>query len=89
MSQTIIGLKELRENTETYIKRASLGHTFMVMRRSRPVFKIVPPEDDDESGWETVIDFTKIRKGGVPTSEILEAMASMRKRDGSNKKGSS
>ena len=50
----------------------------MVMRRSQPIFKIIPPEEDDERGWETVIDFTKIRKGGVPIDEVLEKMRVLR-----------
>ena len=32
------------------------------------------PTDKDESMWETVIDFTKIRKGGIPAEEVLKAL---------------
>jgi hypothetical protein len=31
---------------------------------------------DDEEGWESVIDFTKIRKGGIPVEELLEHLKS-------------
>lgn len=66
----IIGLKDLRENTDTYLAQIKKGHSFLVLRRSEPVFKI-SPVDDDEDLWEKVIDFTKIKKGGVPLDQIL------------------
>lgn len=65
----IIGLKELRENIDSYIAGVARGKSFIVVRRSKPVFKIAPP--DEEELWETVIDFTRIRKGGVPAEEVL------------------
>ena len=40
------------------------------MRRSKPVFKIGPLSEEQEN-WETVVDFTKIKKGGVPISDVL------------------
>ena len=66
----IVGLKELREDMETYIARVDQGESFTVVRRSRPVFKIAPV-DEEESGWETVVDFTQFRKGGVPIDEVI------------------
>ncbi|HEY4488910.1 MAG TPA: type II toxin-antitoxin system prevent-host-death family antitoxin [Candidatus Paceibacterota bacterium] len=74
----IIGLKELRENTETYIKRVGKGESITVVRRSTPLFRLTPI-DDDEMGWETVIDFTTINPRGVSGKEIL---AALRKLDG-------
>ncbi|MFA5022818.1 MAG: hypothetical protein WC385_02975 [Candidatus Paceibacterota bacterium] len=66
----IIGLKDLRENTDTYLAQIKKGHSFLVMRRSEPVFKI-SPTDESEEVWERVIDFTKIKKGGVALDQIL------------------
>ena len=71
-NQTIVGLKELRENMESYIKRVGKGETITVMRRSAPIFNISPV--DDESGWETVIDFTEINPRGVPAEDVLKAI---------------
>ncbi len=68
----IVGLKELREDMETYIARVDKGESFTVVRRSRPVFKIAPV--DEESGWETVVDFTQIDKKGVLAEEVLAAL---------------
>jgi len=65
----IIGLKELRENVGMYADKVKRGMSFVVVRRSKPLFKITPI--DDEENWETVIDFTKMRKGGVPIKDIL------------------
>lgn len=74
IQKNIVGLKELRENMETYIKRVQKGESLTVVRRSEPVFRITPVDTDDEAGWETVIDFTKIRKGGVPAEEVQTAI---------------
>jgi len=68
----IVGLKELRENTERYITQVRKGQSFVVVRRSTPVFKITPPLTTDEGAWETVVDFTKIKKGGIELGELLD-----------------
>ena len=56
---------------EKYISRVGKGESLTVIRRTEPVFRITPVDSDDESGWETVIDFTKIKKGGVDIDELL------------------
>ncbi len=70
MKNALIGLKDLRENTEDYIAQIQKGETFIVMKRSMPVFKISPP-DECSDFWEPVIDFTKIKKGGVSLKSLL------------------
>ena len=66
---TIIGLKELRTNVDSFIAQVRKGKSFIVVRRARPVFKISPPEDAGH--WESIIDFTKIRKGGIPLKDTI------------------
>jgi prevent-host-death family protein len=70
---TIVGLKELRENLETYISKVKKGDSFIVVRKSKPVFRI-SPMDDDASLWEPVIDFTKIKKCGVSITDLLSRL---------------
>ena len=70
MTTTIVGLRELREHTEKYIGRVRRGESFIVARHSRPIFRITPADEND-SLWESVIDFTKLKKGGVPLAEVL------------------
>lgn len=72
MKNSVIGLKELRENVGNYISRARKGESFLVVRRSKPVFRISPPESED--AWKEVIDFTKIRKGGVSITDLLSRL---------------
>lgn len=71
-----VGLKELRENMETYIERVNNGESITVFRRSTPLFKLTPIEDD-ESEWETVVDFTKEFGEGVSVTELLASMKKM------------
>jgi antitoxin (DNA-binding transcriptional repressor) of toxin-antitoxin stability system len=74
---TIIGLKELRENTEHYIRAVGRGKSFSVVRRSRPIFTINPVDEDDDQFWDTVIDFEKIKPGGVPAGEVATILDKM------------
>ena len=69
-TQRILGLKELRENMQKYVSRVEKGESFIVVKKSKPVFKI-SSVDEDEGLWETVVDFTKLRKGGIPADELL------------------
>lgn len=72
MNNSIIGLKELRENMDNYISQVGRGKSFIVVRKSKPVFKLAPFDMwGDEGMWEKVIDFTKIKKGGVLLSDVL------------------
>ncbi len=70
--ENIATIKNLRENMQDYIQKIRDGQSFIVFKRSEPVFKISPV--DDEGQWETIIDFTKIQKGGVDLEEILKRL---------------
>jgi len=72
----IIGLKELRENTEHYIQRVNRGESITVVRRSTPLFRLTPI-DADESGWETIADFTSIDEKGISARDILASLRKM------------
>jgi len=66
--KNIISLKSLRQNMQTYAQKVQQGQSFIVLKRSKPLFKILPVED---STWEEVIDFTQIKKGGVDVKDLL------------------
>ncbi len=67
----LIGLKEFRENVESYTKKINQGQSFIVLEKSKPIFKISPI---DEGDWEEIIDFTKIKKGGVNINELISRL---------------
>ncbi len=77
----IIGLKDLRLNTGKYINRLNKGETFTVIRRSRPVFNMVPFDEDNDNLWETVVDFTKINKKGISIDEALKSLKRLNEQD--------
>lgn len=77
----IIGLKELRENIETYVARVQKGEHITVFRRSTPLFTLTPV-DAPETAWETVADFTTIDSDGVSAKDIL---ATLKKMHGKNR----
>ena len=72
----MVGLKELRENMETYIERVNKGESITVFRRTTPLFRITPVNAEEE-GWETVVDFTKETGRGVPVEQLLASMKRM------------
>lgn len=69
--ERLVGLKELRQNIDKYASCVRKGEGLIVMRKSKPLFKIVPLEEEE---WEEVVDFTKLRKGGVPMRDILSRL---------------
>ncbi|MDO8443789.1 MAG: hypothetical protein Q7S78_02305 [Candidatus Azambacteria bacterium] len=73
MENAIVGLKELRENMEKYASLIKRGRSFIVVKRSKPLFKI-SSVDEDDGLWETVIDFTRLRKGGISAEELLSRL---------------
>jgi antitoxin (DNA-binding transcriptional repressor) of toxin-antitoxin stability system len=78
-----IGVKELRLNMGKYASHVKRGDDFIVMKHNRPMFKLSRVTDPwgDEGEWETVVDLTKIRKGGVPAEDVLSALKSLEEED--------
>lgn len=85
MTEKIIGLKELRENMEKYAAQVQKGRSITVVKRSKPLFKLVPIDDDD-AGWESIIDFNEIRPGGVPAKEVLTVLDKLIREDEQTRK---
>lgn len=67
----IVGLKELRQNLEQYVHLVEQGKSILVVRRSKPLFRMAPVEEEE---WEEVIDFTTIKRGGVSIKELLSRL---------------
>ena len=69
--ENIINLKELRENMQRYAQKVQSGDSFIVFKRSKPLFRITPIET---GVWEEVVDFTKIKTGGVDLEDLLRRL---------------
>ena len=72
--ENIINLKKLRMNMDKYAKKVAKGDSFIIFKRSKPLFKICPISDKKKWEWEEVVDFTKIKKGGVDIDEVLSRL---------------
>jgi prevent-host-death family protein len=72
--EKIIGLKEFREKLPDYERQVAEGISFIVVKKSRPVFRISPVDQQSEDLWEEVIDFTKLHKGGVAIEDLLSRL---------------
>ena len=62
-----VGLREFRTGMDKYVRKASREEV-VVYKHSKPLFRLAT---FNEEPWEEVIDFTKIRKGGVVIEELL------------------
>ena len=72
MATHIIGLRDLRENTDKYIKAVDRGQSFTIVRRSRPVFKMVPVDQyGDEGVWKSLVNFRDKKGRGFPAEKLL------------------
>ncbi len=71
--ENIIGLKELRQKMSKYAQKVKEGYSFIVVKQSNPIFKITPLNEECDN-WETVADFTKIKKGGIEIKDILSRL---------------
>ncbi len=67
-----------------YAVKVQKGESFIVVKQSKPLFRIGPV--DEEENWETLIDFTKIKKGGVPIDEVLAGLRVRNKKNGQTPK---
>lgn len=70
--KSIIGLKELREHMDIYTGRVGKGESFIVVKKSKPLFTISPVETEEK--WESVVDFTKMKKGGLSLQDVLKSI---------------
>lgn len=67
--EKMIALKDLRLNMDKYTSEVKAGRSFIVLKQSKPIFKISPIDEYNE--WEEVVNFAKIKKGGVNIDELL------------------
>ena len=67
----IINLREFRENVQTYADKVEDGASFIVMKQSKPLFKIISP-------WAS-FDFTEDvceygGKKGIPVDRAIDIL---------------
>ena len=62
-----VGLREFRTGMDKYVKRAAKEEV-VIYKHSKPLFRLATFNDEP---WEEVVDFTKVRKGGVLVEDLL------------------
>lgn len=76
---TFIGIKDFRQSLAKIAEAVKKGHQFIIMRRSKPAFMVVPYPQEEEPmdlpRWKTVVDFTEGgKKRGIPAAELYKVM---------------
>jgi prevent-host-death family protein len=75
IKSNIVGFKELRENADKYIDAVEKGRTFTIVRRSKPIFKMVPVDEyGDEGTWETIADFRDKNGKGIKMQDFSKML---------------
>ena len=75
----IIGFKELRQNANRYINAVARGKSFTVVRRSKPIFNIIPIDQwGDEGVWKNVVDFRDKKGNGIKARKLIAMLEKMR-----------
>ena len=62
MNTTIIKSRDLRDNMQAVADAVARGKSYLVMKQSKPLFRIVKADVDewgDEGNWTTIVDFEK------------------------------
>lgn len=58
--KNLIPIKEVYKNLKKITKKAQNGESFTVLKHSKPVFKIIPPEKESGRPHYTLDDFKDI-----------------------------
>ena len=75
IKSNIIGFKELRENADKYIDAVENGRSFTIVRKSKPIFKMVPVDEwGDEGVWEPFIDFRDKNGKGIEAGKLVKML---------------
>jgi antitoxin (DNA-binding transcriptional repressor) of toxin-antitoxin stability system len=56
----IISVQDIRQSLASIANQAQGGETFVVVRNSKPVFKIVPPSTREEGGGDRGLSLREI-----------------------------
>ncbi len=73
MSEQSISTKELRENLPKVRAGLRRGQSYTIIYRSKPIANL-RPINTDEDRWETAVDFTKLKKGGIEIDDLLSRL---------------
>ncbi|MBI5412344.1 hypothetical protein HZA43_04205 [Candidatus Peregrinibacteria bacterium] len=85
---TLISIKDLRTSLSSVADAVAQGESFLVMRHSRPAFKVEPLKEEEEEtmdmyGWKTIVDFTEGgKKKGIAAKKLLKIMREFEKKYG-------
>jgi len=71
MYKNLVKLKDLRINLDKYLAQLNKVGRLTVIRRSEPIFNISAIDESADDLWENVVDFSKLKKGGIDIKEIL------------------
>ena len=72
-----VAIKDIRNNLASYVNLVEKGEIIEVYRRSKLVCKIVPPYQETDQQWETIVDFTN--KGTQKGAKLADALHVLKK----------
>lgn len=78
---------------ESYIDQVKKGNSFIVVKRSEPIFVMSPYRSeeidlkDDGPGWKKMIDFRKLtgNKNGIDAQKLIDLLEKLKKNEQNRK----
>ncbi len=74
LKQNITGLRELRENMATYVRKVEQGEEVLVFKKSKPIFKLSPVDDLGDEGHWINFDLRNKNGKGISMEEFQRAL---------------
>jgi len=72
----ILGVKELYKNLNKIAQRAEKGEVFTIVKRSKPIFQLIPYKAMEKKKKYTIQDFLRLQfKGGGKISKQVDKIA--------------
>lgn len=72
-------IKQFRQNMAQFADDVEGGESYIIVRRSKESFKIVPVDTETDETWETVVDFTDNGKSkGASVEDVIAALENMK-----------
>jgi len=73
--EQIVPFKDFRLNSQKYINAVGRGESFLVMKRSRPIFRMEPVRER----WES-LDLRDKKGNGMPAEKFLKILRAYNKK---------
>lgn len=63
---------EFRNNSKRYFDNVEQGESYIVIRKGKPIARVIPFEEDTSTGWKRDIEKTRLKVAASTTDYIVQ-----------------